>query len=147
MSPGSSSNGVLRNMYGSSASFMAGSQFLRVEVRFVAKLNRGAHARVQRLDGGVRYGSGGIPVPGGRTGRSRAGSEGVDPLLELDVVGADEPFPPIGRNPSCVGAISADHHWTGVVQRGRPLLADDLTPDVVAVLDVHRRLDVGEHPT
>ena len=68
----------------------------------------------------------------------------VDPLLELDVVGADEPLPPVGRHPAGELALPLDDDPAALGQFDGAGLAEDLAADVVAVGDVHGRLDVHQ---
>src|SRR4051794_2835740 len=98
-----SSSGTLRkNMVGSRASFTAvlrravrasgwSLRGLGVQVGPLAEVHRHTVARMQCLDGRVGDHGGGVPVP-----RARAAAlprrAGVHPLLDLDVVGAQEPL-------------------------------------------------------
>ena len=68
----------------------------------------------------------------------------VEPFLELDVVGADEAFPPIGRHPAGVLALALDDDPAALGEFDGAGLAEDLAADVVPVGDVHGGLDVHQ---
>src|SRR6476646_2980180 len=94
-----------------------------------------ALAAVQGLDGRVGDDGGRVPVPA--AGAERPDTlDGGEPLGELDVVGADEPLPPVLGHPAGERATLADDDRGGLGQADGALLADDLAPDVVAVADV-----------
>src|SRR5689334_9560438 len=113
-----------------------------VEGGFAAELDLDALAAVEGRHAGVADHLGGVPVPGARAGQRDAARDLVDPLLELHVVRRDEPLAPVLGDGDADAASAAQDYLTGVRQCGGSGLADDLAPDVVAVADVHRGLDV-----
>ena len=68
----------------------------------------------------------------------------VQPFLELDVVGADEPLAPVGRHPAGVLALPLDDDPAALGEFDGAGLTEDLAADVIPVGDVHGRLDVHQ---
>ena len=95
------------------------------------------------LHRGIGDHRGGVAVPGaGPVGAAVA--DAVDPFLEFDVVGGDEPFPPVLGHPAGELVVLPDGDRAGFAERGGAVLADDLAADVVAVADVDRDLDIDQ---
>src|SRR3954452_5338526 len=103
-----------------------------VEVRLVAKVDLDPVTAVQRFDARFAHRLSGVAVPGAGPVGAAPGDDRVDPLLELDVVGGDEPLAPILGDPD-TGLVGAAHeHEPAVGQGGRTCLTDHLAADVVA---------------
>src|SRR5215218_3918006 len=115
---------VRKNIVGSRASFTAvlrravrasgrSSRALGVQVGPLAEVHRNTVAGMQCFDGGVRDGGGGVAVPRARAaalpGRAR-----VHPLLDLHVVGAQEPLAPVDRDGRRRTAVSPDDDRAGL---------------------------------
>src|SRR5581483_12451476 len=99
--------------------------------------HRRALAALERPDARLGHGGRGQPVVGGRAGAALAGGDGVDPGLELGVVGRAEPLAPVGRDGAAPVAVLPDDDGARVGERDRAGFADHLAAHVVAVAGVH----------
>ena len=85
----------------------------------------------------------GVPVPGAGSG-DLAAAGGVDPCLDLTVVGVLEALDVARGDRAAPASARVDEHVVSLADAGRAVLADGLGLDLVAVAGGEEDLDVDD---